>query len=78
MAVIATIDNLMPSHTCDSTNLSYIPHYNFVMDLADKNTQHLLPAETEQTFNKAVDIATAHEASFRDKHAMGEGKCLPH
>ena len=41
-------------------------HNHYVMGLANENTQHILLAETNLTYQRAVDIATACEMALRD------------
>ena len=43
----------------------------FVMGLSDDKTQRALLAEADLTFERAVEIATAREATMRDVQAMG-------
>ena len=41
------------------------------MGLANEATQYILLAESALTFIRAVEIATAREAAYRDVQAMG-------
>ena len=60
------------AHTCDfKTTLKDMLRDRFVMGLSDDKTQRALLAEADLTFERAVEIATAREATMRDVQAMG-------
>ena len=60
------------AHTCDFGNqLNDMLRDRFVMGLQSEATQHILLAESNLTFQRAVEIATAREAAHRDVQAMG-------
>ena len=60
------------AHTCNFGNtLTDMLRDRFVMGLANETTQQLLLTEPDLSFNKAVDMATTHEAALRDVQAMG-------
>ena len=43
----------------------------FVMGLNNEQTQHALLAESDLTFQRALEVATAREAAYHDAQAMG-------
>lgn len=60
------------AHTCNfGEQLSDMLRDRFVMGLLNESTQHTLLAESDLTFERSVEIATAREAAHRDVQAMG-------
>ena len=61
------------AHTCDfGAQLTDMLRDRFVMGLSNETTQHILLAEADLIFNKAVNIATAREVVLRNVQAIGE------
>ena len=62
------------AHTCEfGATLTEMLRDRFVMGLANEKIQQVLLAETELTFDKAVNMATARETASKDVKAMASG-----
>ena len=60
------------AHSCSfGDQLSDMLRDRFVMGLNNEQTQHALLAESDLTFQRALEVATAREAAYHDAQAMG-------
>ena len=60
------------AHTCDfGDQLNNVLRDRFVMGLSNSETQRTLLSESDLTFKRALEVASAREAASRDVLAMG-------